>query len=456
MDKSLSQFKILNNFLNNNILTNITFIFIIFVLSSVVYDYEVNAIDKTNAHDLQNSSSEKLKQNNDSIIINYSNSNITNLTNNNEDSIYGQIAAFENNVYVVWQESVTESLPEHNYDIFFVRSENRGKTFEMPINLSNNIEFSERPQIAASRNGIFIVWTDTIDSDNKKIIFTKSIDNGNTFINPVTLSNNSKNSYNVEISAFDENVYIVWQEQGENNNNTGKGNERIIFKSSIDSGTNFNDPIELTANTDDAFPKINSYGNNVYIVWNNENKKNSGLFFVKSSDKGHNFSKIIELSNEGTSGESQITVNKNEILVVWGGFLAKNIDNIYYVKSNDNGKTFTNSKTFSEKIITPNNTNEYNNKLNEIINNPLNVEVTNNDNLSYLVWQNTFSKQNQDILLTVLNNQTGNNFIKLSNLSNNTSISECPSIAISNNNVYVIWEDFIAGNHEILIAKIGI
>lgn len=453
MAKSLSHFKIINNFLNNNILTNIIFIFIIFVFSSVVYDYEVNAIDKTNAHDLQNSSSEKVKQNNDSIIINYSNSNITNLTNNNEDSIYGQIAAFENNVYVVWQESVTESLPEHNYDIFFVRSEDKGKTFEMPINLSNNIEFSERPQIAATRNGIFIVWTDTIDSNNKKIIFTKSIDNGKTFSNPVTLSNNSKNSYNVEISAFNENVYVVWQEQGYNN--TGEANDSIIFKSSIDNGNNFNDPIELTANTSDAFPKINSYGNNVYIVWNNENKKNNGLFFVKSLDKGYNFSKLIKLSDDVNSGESQLTVNENEILVVWGGFLAKNIDNIYYVKSNDNGNTFTYSKTFYEKTITPNNTIEYN-KLNKIINNPLNVEVTNNDNLSYVVWQNTFSKQNQDILLTVLNNQTGNNFMKLLNLSNNTSISECPSIAISNKNVYIIWEDFIAGNHEILFANIVI
>ena len=453
MANSLSHFKIINNFLNNNILTNITFIFIIFVLSSVVYDYEVNAIDKTNALDLQNSSSEKVKQNNDSIIINYSNSNITNLTNNNEDSIYGQIAAFENNVYVVWQESVTESLPEHNYDIFFVRSEDKGKTFEMPINLSNNIEFSERPQIAATRNGIFIVWTDTIDSNNKKIIFTKSIDNGKTFSNPVTLSNNSKNSYNVEISAFNENVYVVWQEQGYNN--TGEANDSIIFKSSIDNGNNFNDPIELTANTSDAFPKINSYGNNVYIVWNNENKKNNGLFFVKSSDKGYNFSKLIKLSDDVNSGESQLTVNENEILVVWGGFLAKNIDNIYYVKSNDNGNTFTYSKTFYEKTITPNNTIEYN-KLNKIINNPQNVEVTNNDNLSYVVWQNKFSKQNQDILLTVLNNQTGNNFMKLVNLSNNTSISECPSIAISNKNVYIIWEDFIAGNHEILFANIVI
>ena len=94
-------------------------------------------------------------------------------------------------------------------------------------------------------------------------------------------------------------------------------------------------------NTSDAFPKINSYGNNVYIVWNNENKKNNGLFFVKSSDKGNNFDEIIKLSDDDNSGESQLTVNKNEVLVVWGGFLAKNIDNIYYVKSNDNGNTFT-------------------------------------------------------------------------------------------------------------------
>ena len=93
-------------------------------------------------------------------------------------------------------------------------------------------------------------------------------------------------------------------------------------------------------------------------MWNNENKKNSGLFFVKSFDNGNNFDEIIKLSEDNNFGESQIAVNKNEVLVVWGGLLAKNIDNIYYVKSNDNGNTFTDSKTFSDKIIASNNTNE--------------------------------------------------------------------------------------------------
>ncbi|MGZ5511271.1 MAG: hypothetical protein ACXWFC_12490 [Nitrososphaeraceae archaeon] len=129
----------------------------------------------------------------------------------------------------------------------------------------------------------------------------------------------------------------------------------------------------------------------------------------------------------------------------------------YYVKSNDNGNTFTNSKTISEKIIGSNNTNEYN-ELNNIIKNPLNVEETDNNKFSYVVWQNSFSKQKEDILLLLLTNQEEqeeNNYTKLLNLSNNPSVSECPSITISNNNIYVIWEDYIRGNHEILFAKIS-
>ena len=140
-------------------------------------------------------------------------------------------------------------------------------------------------------------------------------------------------------------------------------------------------------------------------------------------------------------------------MVVWGGLDSKNIHNIYFVNSNDNGSTFTGLKTISETITGPSNTSDYN-QLTKIVKNPLNVEV-NNYNLSYIVWQDTISQQNQDILLT-LSNQTDNDYTKILNLSNNIGVSECPSIAISGNNVYVIWEDFISGNHEIFFANIYI
>ncbi len=447
MANSSLHFRILNIFLYNNI-RYLYYVLFIFVLSSLVCDYQINAIDETNTNDMfPISLSEKLNQNNDSRIINYPNSNITNLTNNNEDSIYGQIEAFEHYVYVVWQESVTKSLPEHNYDIFFIKSEDKGKTFSMPINLSNNTEFSERPQIAVSKNGIFIIWADEINMNNKEIMFTKSLDNGTTFSKAINISNTLKNSNRPEISAYNENVYIVWQDTQQNNTNSS-----IMFKNSIDGGNTFNNLIELMNKTDDSFPKISSYGNYVYIVWNNENKENGGLFFVRSSNQGDNFEKAIKIEYIN-SGESQIAVSENKVLVVWGGLDSKNIHNIYFVKSNDNGSTFTGSKTISEKITGSNNTSDYN-QLTKIIKNPLNVEV-NNYNLSYIVWQDTISQQNQDILLT-LSNQTDNDYTKILNLSNNIGVSECPSIAISGNNVYVLWEDFISGNHEIFFTNIYI
>ena len=439
-------FRILTILLDN-ILTKINYIFIIFFISSLIYNHEINAIDETNVDDIQDSFFEKFIQNNESRIVSYPHSDITNLTNNNEDSIYGQIEAFDNYVYVVWQESVTKSLPEHNYDIFFIKSEDNGKTFGIPLNLSNNTEFSERPQIAVSKNGIFIVWAETTTPNNKEIMFTKSLDNGKTFSNPVNISNNSKDSSNQEISAFNENVYVIWQDTDKKN----KGrNGTIMFKSSTNTGNTFNNSIELINNTNGAFPKINSYGNHVYVVYNNENKKNSGLFFLKSFDKGNNFYDIIKLSNDSNFGESQIAVNENELHVIWGGFLTKKIENIYYVKSNDNGKTFSDAKTISDKVIS-NNTNYYS-ELNDIIENPTNVEVT-NKNFSYIVWQNSFSEQNEDILL-LIDNHKDNSHSYIFNLSNNSGISECPSIAISDNKIYIIWEDYNSGNHEIFLANI--
>ena len=441
------------SFVNDRILTIKNCFFFILVLCPFVYNNNIYAVYDSNYDDFQNSSSQHLKQDDNLTITNYPNSNITNLTNNGEDSIYGQIESFENNVYVVWQESVTKSLPEHNYDIFFIKSEDNGKTFSKAINLSNSTGFSERPQIAVSNSDIFIVWTETINLNNKEIIFTKSEDNGKTFNKSISISNISKTSFNVEISVFRENVYVVWLESDENNlDKSNSSNVRLIR--SIDSGNTFKNSILLVNNTHDAFPKIDSYGDNVYIIWNNENKNNSGLFLVKSSDKGNNFGQAIKINIDKNFGEPQISVNKNEVLIGWGGLLTKNIDNIHYVKSNDNGNTFTNSNTFSKRIIGFDDANNFT-ESGDVIKNPVNVEISSFNNLSLVAWQNSFSKQNEDILGLLLYNQKDqNNNAQLFNLSNNPSVSECPSITISNNNIYVIWEDYINGNHEILFTKI--
>jgi hypothetical protein len=77
-----------------------------------------------------------------------------NLTQNQNDSVYPQTAASKNNVYVVWSES-TQSSTDNNYDIYFKASSDGGKTFGRTINLSDNPSFSEHPQIAAVENNVY-------------------------------------------------------------------------------------------------------------------------------------------------------------------------------------------------------------------------------------------------------------------------------------------------------------
>jgi hypothetical protein len=429
------------------------FIFFTVILSSLFWFYESFAIDETN--EIPNNN------NNSGITSDFNFSNITNITNNKHDSVYAQIASIDNHLYLIWQESVGDDKPkETNYEIYFKKSVDNGNTFSKSINLSNNTGFSEHPQIAVSKTGIFIVWADNTNSNNTEIMFTKSEDNGTTFSKVINLSNNSKNSNNQEISAYDENVYVVWQDidpTSSSNNNNKKNltdkeiSSNIIFRGSLDNGNTFYDTIELANNTKDSYPKVNSYQNYVYVVWNSENgnsfknDKNNGLFFIRSSDKGNSFENSSRIVNNNF-GESQISVSKDEVVIVWGGLHSKNITDIYFVKSNDNGTSFTDPYTILEKITRA----EIKNNLSDKLNNPTNVEIAYNDP-SYIVWQDIISQENQDIFITNIKNDFQST--KLLNLSNNTGISECPQIAVSKDYVYVVWEDITPGNHEIFFTR---
>ena len=102
---------------------------------------------------------------------------IVNLTNNERDSVYGQISTSNNNIYVVWQESVPGTAIR-NYDILFKHSTDNGSSFSQEINLSNNTGFSEHPQISSAANNVHVIWADDTNG-TKQVYFRTSNDNGN-------------------------------------------------------------------------------------------------------------------------------------------------------------------------------------------------------------------------------------------------------------------------------------
>jgi hypothetical protein len=115
-----------------------------------------------------------------------------------------------------------------------------------------------------------------------------------------------------------------------------------------------------------------------------------------------------------------------------------NVGGVFFTKSIDAGRSFSEPETIDE---------------NPTFVNPLNVEVSAyNEQVSYVAAEVSVLG-NEEIVLMEMSDDDNNSSTRVVNLSNNPKTSECPSIAMAGDNIYVVWEDMTPGNHEILYAK---
>jgi len=391
---------------------------------------------------------------------------VDNISNNERDSTYPQTESSGNNVYMVWQDNMF-GQNRLNYDILLKSSTDGGQTFGDIVNLSNNTGFSEHPQIAVNGSNVHIVWADNT-SLNRDIYIISSTDGGQTFGDIVNLSNNTADSYNQEISVSGNNVYVVWQDAPKYT----QGNSNISFIASTDGGQTFDDMINISNNADKtSFPKISSYQDNVYVSWNVDRKDQvgtisdkpaEGIYFAKSNDKGKNFDQEILLNSGEQPGEVQIAANDSSVFIVWGSpdpstnnyqnntpsnakSSNRNMigDGIYFIKSIDNGNSFTKPSFIKDKFLSP-----------------LNVELIQYSDELFIAIQatpiNNTIEGNQDIFLK-RSQDMGSSFSNAMNISNNPGISECPSMTVTpDNDLLLVWQDKTTGNNEAFSTKINL
>lgn len=300
-----------------------------------------------------------------------------------------------------------------------------------------------------------------------------------TFGEIITLSNvPAADSFNQEIAAAGNNVYVVWQVMplstsdrdvgdttgadinADNNSyaNSVGGNRfdsSISFVSSGDNGETFEEVKNLSDRALKSYPKVAAYENKVYVIWNvgiigdtasqensnnnnNNSSKDNGIFLTKSFDNGRSFDNLIKLNaNWDSIGESQVVAYGNNVYAVWGGNPdEKAAGNLYYTRSSDNGINFIAARPLTKRDT-------------------LNVEVAADNNTIYIAWQGVLPNGNEEIYVK-RSSDGGITFpTPTENISKNSGISECTSIVISGGTegVYLTWEDSPAGNHEILFAR---
>jgi hypothetical protein len=351
-----------------------------------------------------------------------------NLTQNQNDSVYPQTAASKNNVYVVWSES-TQSSTDNNYDIYFKASSDGGKTFGRSINLSDNPSFSEHPQIAAVENNVYVVWTDNT-SGHKEVLFRMSTNQGKAFGKVLTISDENTNAYHPEITASGTNVFVIW-----NNLDADKGNH-ILLRHSIDGGSIFDSKMEIGVGVKDSFPKVAADDSNFFVVWDVKGyDNNTKVMYKNGQDNNASLDdKTVDLNQGKNGGESQILSKGNHILVSWTSNSGKEGNELSLVKSDDFGISFGNIVKVSNGSKSSN------------------VETVMVDNNLFVVWQE--SVHDAEEILLKKSTDRGITFSQTLDLSNNDGISECPSIAATEGKLHIVWQDKSAGNNEVFYKQI--
>ena len=263
--------------------------------------------------------------------------------------------------------------------------------------------------------------------------------------------NQNQGNTNSQTAVYNNYIHIVWEEP------EGK-NLQIFYKKSSDGGKTYDNPIEISNSSEDAFDsKIKIWKDKKIVVIYREG---NDIFCTISSDNGETFSvpKNVSKSPQTISSDANIEiVDDSKIKIVWIEQSAKN--------STSNPADFNISSSLNEKlpessssvVLAESTDGGSSFGLPRVISEDKNLEIhtpeiaTTSDGKVYLCYVKGI-EDNTDIYCNHSNN-TGITFSNSTNVTNDpSSPSLTPSLSAANNTVYLAWSDLkngVGGNLDV-------
>lgn len=247
------------------------------------------------------------------------------------------------------------------------------------------------------------------------------------------LTNNTATSYtsfnNAWCIASGGNiVHVVWQERRD-------GNDEIYYKRSTDGGTSWGADTRLTNEPERSeFPCIAVSGSVVHLIWQDWRVGNPRIYYKRSMDGGTSWGADVQLTtNNGTSELSSVTVLGQTVHVVWDD--QRDGHNEIYYKNSTNG-----GDTWGSDI-----------RLTNIVSNKTHPSVSVYATTVHIVWED--SRDGNIEVYYKRSTDGGTIWGADIRLTNNSSSSHNPSIAVSGLTVHVVWYDRRDGTDEIYYKR---
>lgn len=207
-------------------------------------------------------------------------------------SLNPSLAAGNGHVYIAW-----EDCTRPNSKVLFRRLPDPAGSFDPPLGqdpliLSGSIKGSNRPELAAEGNRVYLLWegfpfpeeANTCPvlggaAPNSEILLIRSDNQGATFTSAdnlpqSNLSNNDCSSNNGKIAVSGNAVHVAWMD------NT-PGLSGLVYRRADDGGLGFSAPVLLQGSGSAANPSIAASNGTLFAAWEDATLGNLEAVFTK-------------------------------------------------------------------------------------------------------------------------------------------------------------------------------
>jgi hypothetical protein len=250
---------------------------------------------------------------------------------------------YGNSIYVTWTmiDSMQSTNPLDSSYVYFSRSTNQGQTFSTAKRISKiagkaawDYSTPEGPVPCTGTNGeIYVTYP-----YNSKVLFTRSLDGGNIWLNNEIIAANQAGGWpqhhspvitcDLSNSQYRGNVYICFSDL-----RNGPNNRDIFLTKSTNKGDNWSAPVKVNNNTNNTIQEmpwicVDPVTGYIWIVfYDGRNYSTLSLYDVyvaRSTNGGASFQNVKVSDNNSKTLASAwngdyigITANNNKVRPVW-------------------------------------------------------------------------------------------------------------------------------------------
>ena len=283
--------------------------------------------------------------------------------------------------------------------------------------------------IAVSGDSVHMVWYDERDG-NFEIYYKRSIDGGSTWCEDIRLTNTTLSSRFASIAVSGSLVHVAWSEYPNANSNT-----EIYYKCSTDGGKTWGEDTRLTYTPSWTWhPCLTVSGSFLHLVYYDFADGLWEVYYKRSVDGGLTWEPETQLTNDPAGSYwASIAASGPVLHVVWHDDRDGNSE-IYYKRSTDAGLTWGTDT----RLTTADSTSARGS-----------CGVSGSD--VYVVWADV-RDGNKEIYFKH-SSDGGLSWGEDTRLTNYSSDSDYPNLAVSGAGLYVVWVDDRDGNLEIYFKR---